>query len=139
MAAKKAPIRRHLKKVEKTTTSRTPPKTVMALKKQYHDLPLHFLFGIEREIDLQCPTLNEQLDKLKLVKEKLQKIRDCANPQTAKIYAAEALFQLEDLYEEIDEGTRGNFEKLRSSHEQWKRLAIRAINDTGKPTCYISV
>ncbi len=138
MAAKKTPIRRHLKKVAKTTTNHTPPKTVMALKKQHHDLPLHFLFGVEKEIELQCPTLNDQLDQLKQVKVKLQKIRDCANPQTAKVYALEALFHLENLYEGIDEGTRGNFEKLRSSHEQWKRLAIRAMNDTENPSKYLA-
>jgi len=139
MAAKKTPIRRHLKKVGNISNPTMPPKTVKALKKQYNDLPLHFLFGIEKEIDLQCPILNQYLDKLTLIKHKLQEIRNCKTLAAAQLKSAEALFHIEVLYEDIDEGTRGNFEKLRSSHEQWKRLAIRAMDDTQNPSKYVVI
>lgn len=74
MAAKKTPIRRHLKNVTKTTRRSSLPKTVKALKKKYQELPLHFLFGIEKEIEHQCPALDDYLDELDKVKEQLYKI-----------------------------------------------------------------
>ena len=42
----------------------TQPKSVEELKKKYKNLPLHFLFGIEKEIEHQCSILDEYLEKL---------------------------------------------------------------------------
>lgn len=139
MAVKKAPVRRLLKKVTKERNIKNTPKTVQGIKKQYQDLPLDFLFGIEEEIDHQCPILDEYLDQIEKVKIALLKIRTCQSLEKANVQAATALFHLQHLSSGIDEVTRGNFEKLRQAHLEWKQLAIRAIDDTQKPDKYLKI
>ena len=119
-----------------TTSSRKvnhPPKTVGELKKKYNHLPLHFLFGIQKEIDLQCPVIDEYLEKLNEVKTALEKIKRCQSLENAKIQAAVGLHSLGYLPDELDDVTRGNFEKLRKTAEDWKQLAIEAMNETKNP------
>ena len=48
-------------------------KTVNELKKKYRHLPLHFLFGIEKEIEHQCPSLDEYLEKIEVEYKRLNK------------------------------------------------------------------
>ena len=139
MALKKLPRKRHLKKVVKSPLSKNEVKTVDALKKKYRHLPLHFLFGIEKEIEHQCPSLDQYLEQLEEVKTTLEKIRRCQSLEVAKIHAAEGLYFINQLPKAIDENTRGNFEQLRSTMEQWKQLAIKAINDSGEVEKYLNI
>lgn len=115
------------------------PKSVSELKRKYNDLPLHFLFGVDEEIDHQCPLLDGYLKQLMEVKLCLEKIRKCSNINTARIHAAIGLHSLDSLSGGIDELTRGNFEKLRSTSEGWKQLAISALNDTKDPEKFLKI
>ena len=115
------------------------PKTVAELKKKYRHLPLHFLFGIEKEIDFQCPTLDEYLEQLEEVKTALEKIRKSSNLEMAKIHAATALHAMDEIPSGIDQLTRGNFEKLRKTSESWKQLAITAMNESKDPEKFIKI
>ena len=115
------------------------PKTVAELKKKYRHLPLHFLFGIEKEIDFQCPLLDEYLEQMDEVKTALEKIRKCKDLETAKIHAATALHSINNLPNELDLTTRSNFEKLRKTTEDWKQLAITAINETKNPERFLKI
>ena len=115
------------------------PKSVAELKRKYNDLPLHFLFGVDKEIDHQCPLLDDYLKQLEEVKLCLEKIRKCRNINIARVHAASGLHALASLPEDIDEVTRGNFEKLRNTSEGWKQLAIAAINETKDPEKYLEI
>ena len=117
----------------------TRPKSVSELKRKYNDLPLHFLFGVDKEIDHQCPLLDDYLKQLMEIKLCLEKIRKCRNINTARVHAATGLHALASLSDDIDEVTRGNFEKLRSTSEGWKQLAISAINDTKDPEKFLKI
>ena len=139
MAVRKQPISRTLKKLETKKSVKTYPKTVTTLKKQYRNLPLHFLFGIESEIDHQCSILDDYLEKLEEIKSTLKRINHCQNLELAKVHAAQALYQLQTLPKEIDETTRSNFESLRRAHDGWKQLAIKAIDHTQEPTKFLKV
>ena len=140
MAVKKTP---HnivpLPQLKPTNSPRNRPKSVAELKKKYRYLPLHFLFGIEPEIEYQCPTLDVYLGQLKNAKEGMEKIRRCKSLEIAKIHAATSLHELDTLPKEIDEQTRTSFENLRRMAEGWKQLAIKAINDTKNPEKYLKV
>ena len=115
------------------------PKSVSELKRKYNDLPLHFLFGVDQEIDHQCPLLDDYIKQLMEIKLCLEKIRKCRNINTARIHAATGLHALTSLSDNIDEVTRGNFEKLRATSEGWKQLAISAINDTKDPEKFLKI
>ncbi|MDG1435079.1 MAG: hypothetical protein P8Q41_13755 [Saprospiraceae bacterium] len=136
MAVKKKVV--HLKKVN-TLSIKSKPKTVYDLKRKYQQLPLNYLFGIEDEIDFQCPILDDYLEKLEVVQKKLEKIRRGKNIDTAQVDALAALFQLADLEKGIDEITRMNFEKMRDYAKAWKELAILAINETKNPELFLKV
>ena len=128
-----------LTKLKPTGSTKNRPRTVSELKKRYRHLPLHFLFGIEPEIDYQCPTLDVYLGQLENTKKGLEKIRRCKSLDVAKIHAATSLHELDTLPKEIDEQTRANFEKLRRMAEGWKQLAIKAMNDTKNPEKYLKI
>ena len=114
-------------------------KSIPEMKKKYRHLPLHFLFGVEKEIDYQCPTLDEYLEKLEEVKIALEKIRRCKSLEMAQIHSATALHSMTNLPSDIDQVTRGNFEKLRKTSENWKQLALTAINETKDPEKFLKI
>lgn len=115
------------------------PKSVAELKRNYNDLPLHFLFGIKEEIEHQCQFLDDYLTQISEVKEYLEKIRKCRSTRAAQIHAAKALHALSPLSDEIDESTRDNFEKLRDGFNGWKQLAIAAMNETKDPERFLKI
>ena len=115
------------------------PKTVSELKRKYNNLPLHFLFGVDKEIEHQCPLLDDYLNQLKEVQSCLKKIRKCRSISVAQVQAATGLHALSTLFDDIDEVTRGNFEKLRDTSEGWKQLAITAINETKDPERFLKI
>lgn len=123
----------------KSINKKKAPKTVAELTKKYRHLPLHFLFGIEKKIDFQCPILDEYLQQLEEVKTLLENIRKCKSLEMAKIHAATALHSMDEIPDGIDQGTRGNFEKLRKTAEGWKQLAIQAMNETGEVERFVKV
>ncbi|MEO1259798.1 MAG: hypothetical protein AAFZ15_13480 [Bacteroidota bacterium] len=136
MAVKKrAAARKNMRSLPKEAR----PKSVAELKRKYDDLPLHFLFGVEKEIEHQCPSLDEYLTQLNEIKICLEKIRKCRSTKTAQIQAAKALHALMTLPTDIDETTRSNFEKLRESLNGWKQLAISAINETKHPENFLKI
>jgi hypothetical protein len=118
---------------------RKRPKSVTELKKKYQDLPLHFLFGISKAIDYQCPTLDDYLDEIKTATTALGAIRKAKSLEEAQVEAAKALHALTCLTTGIDEETRANFEKLRNTAEEWKQLAIEAINLTEDPEKLVKI
>lgn len=134
-------VRKKLKPVPKITPlkKKSSPKTVAELKRKYRHLPLHYLFGIEKEIDFQCPLLDGYLEKLEEVKVALEKIRKCKNLEASQILAAGALHSIATVPNEIDMVTRCNFENLRKTSEDWKQLAIAAIDETGNPESFLKV
>ena len=136
MSARKKVIQ--LKKLDSSISS-TQPKSVADLKKKYKQIPLHFLFGIEKEIEHQCPILDEYLEKLEGVKGNLERIRKSQNLKSVQVDAAVALHEISLLPIGIDEITRINFEKLRSTAEAWKQLAIAAINETKDPEKFLKI
>ena len=123
----------------KSINKKKAPKTVAELKKKYRHLPLYFIFGIEKEIDFQCPILDEYLMKLEEVKTALENIRKCKSLDMAKIHAATALHSMNEIPDGIDQGTRMNFEKLRKTAEDWKQLAIRAMNESGEVERFVKI
>lgn len=127
-----------LKKIT-NSISPTRPKSVAELKKKYKQLPLHFLFGIEKEIEHQCPILDEYLEKLTEVKYSLEKIRKSKDLKSVQIDAAVALHEMSNLSPGIDEITRINFEKLRATADAWKQLALAAINETKEPEKFLKI
>jgi hypothetical protein len=114
-------------------------KTVNELKKKYRHLPLHFLFGIEKEIEHQCPSLDEYLEKIEEVKTALETIRKSKSIEATQIQAAIALHSMGNLSSDIDLETRCNFEKLRKSMEDWKQLALAAISETKNPEKFLKI
>lgn len=123
----------------KSVSEKRSPKTVAELKRKYKDLPLYFLFGIREEVDYQCPILDEYLKEIQAAVESLKKIRKCKNLEAAQVEAAKVLYALSDVSEGIDEVTRANFEKLRASGEDWKQLAIFAMNETKTPEKFLKI
>lgn len=134
-------IQKKLPELQKVTTLPAKKKdtTVADLRKRYRFLPLHFIFGIEKEIEHQCPSIDHYLDQLEEAKTALQKIRRCKNLDKAKIHAATALHALDSLPEDLDITTRSNFEKLRQTAKDWKQLAIKAINATRTPDKFVNM
>lgn len=132
---KKLPQLRNIAPVAKKSHS----KSVAEMKKKYRQLPLHFLFGIKKEIDFQCPLLDEYLEKLEEVKMALEKIRKSTDLETSQILAAGALHSIDNVPNGIDMVTRINFENLRKTSEDWKQLAIAAINETKNPERFLKV
>ncbi len=131
---------RKIKPLRPTNSSRKVnlhPKSVGELKKKYKQLPLHFLFGIQKEIDHQCPHIDDYLERLNEVKDVLIKINETKSLENAKIQAAIGLHALGSLLDELDQVTRGNFEKLRKTSEDWKQLAIKAMNETKNPEKFL--
>ena len=126
-----------LRPVAASRTLGRRPKSVSELKKKYDQLPLHFLFGIQKEIDHQCPLIDEYLEQLNEVQTALVKIRESQSLEKAKIQAAVALHSLEFLLDNLDDVTRKNFEKLRMTAEGWKQLAIEAMNETKNPEKFL--
>ncbi len=134
-------IQKNLPHVPKITSlsKKDSTRTVAELKRKYRHLPLHFLFGIEKEIDYQCPSLDEYMMQLYEIKTALEKVRKCKSLEMAKIHAATALHSISTLPDDIDLNTRTNFEKLRKTADDWKRLAIDAINETKNPAKFIKI
>ena len=134
-------IQKKLLHISKITpdTKKNRPKTVAEIKRKYRYLPLHFLFGIEKEIDYQCPSLDEYLVQLEEVKTVLEKIRRCKSLEMAKIHAASGLHSIATLPDNIDVVTRTNFEKIRRTAESWKQLAIEAIDETKDPNKFLKI
>jgi len=115
------------------------PKSVSELKRKYKNLPLHFLFGIEPEIEYQCPLLDVNLNQISETQKALEKIRRCRSLNAAKTNAAVGLHEISSTYKEIDEVTRTNFENLRRMAEGWKQLAIAAMNETKNPEKFLKI
>ena len=134
-------IQKKLLHVSKTTpiSKKKRPKTVAGIKRKYRHLPLHFLFGIEKEIDYQCPILDEYLKQLEEVKTVLEKIRRCKSLEMAQIHAASGLHSMSTISDNIDVVTRTNFEKIRRTAENWKQLAIEAIDETKDPDKFLKI
>ena len=129
-----------IKPLKNTTASRKVnlhPKSVSELKKKYKYLPLHFLFSIQKEIEHQCPLLDEYLEHLNEIKDTLIKIKEGNSMENAGIQAAVGLYAIGALSNGLDNVTRGNFEKLRQSSEEWKQLAIEAMNETKNPEKFL--
>lgn len=123
----------------KSINKKKSPKSVAELKKKYRHILLHFLFGIEREVEFQCPILDEYLEKLEEVSNALEKIRRCKSLEMAKIHAATALHSMNEIPEGIDQQTRGNFEKLRKTAKDWKQLAIEAMNEVEEVEKFVKI
>lgn len=128
----------NLKRV-KPATSNSKPKTVAELKRKYHQLPLNFLFGIEKEIDYQCESIDQYLSKLEECKDFLIKIRRSKSLESAQIQAVSGLHSINQLDNDLDTVTRCKFEELRSYAEAWKALAIEAINETKNPEKFLKI
>lgn len=140
MAIRKKIQQPTLKKIKPISSSKkSTPKTVADLKKKYRQLPLHFLFGIHKEIDYQCPRLDEYLERLEEIKTALEKIRRCKSLESTQIHAATALHALYELPNNIDQETRNNFENLRKTADNWKQLAISAMNKTKDPEQFLKI
>jgi cysteinyl-tRNA synthetase len=115
MAAQKKII--NLKRV-KTSTSNSTPKTVSELKGKYNQLPLHFLFGLEKEIDYQCESIDQYLSSLEDCKNFLIKIRKSKSLDSAQLHAANGLHSLDKIDSDLD---------------------IEAINETKNPEKFLKI
>ena len=49
-----------------------PVKTVNQLKKKYEEVPLAFLYGIQTELEYQCPSIDEYIEKIEECKKKIK-------------------------------------------------------------------
>jgi hypothetical protein len=127
-----------LKRV-KPTTSNSKPQTVAEMKRKYSQLPLHFLFGIEKEIDFQCESIDQYIFKIEESKDFLKKIRKCKTLESAQIQAVNCLHSMDKVDANLDIITRCKFEELRSYAEAWKKLAIAAINETKNPEKFLKI
>lgn len=139
MAVKKKIIRLKNNQNTKREIFPSSPKTVAELKRKYRFLPLHFLFGVDKSIEFQCPILDDYINQIMEVKETLEMIRRCKSLEKAKVHAAYGLHALQDISDDIDKITRGNFEQIRKTGEGWKQLAIEAINETQNPEKFLKI
>lgn len=113
------------------------PRTVYQLRKKYDGVPLSYLYGIEDEIDFQCPIIDDYIDKIQECKNILAKAKRAKRLETKDGHIMKALHILHNIDTELDEVTRGNFIKLRDYADSWKKLAIRLLNASRNPEKYM--
>lgn len=117
--------------VKKPSSSyKTKIDTVEKLKKKYHGLPTSFLFSIDKEIEYQCPSIDEYITKIEKCKNHLEKAKRAKSTETKDVQIVNALYYLENLDTELDTITREKFVSLREVMKQWKFLALKAIDET---------
>ncbi len=122
-------------KVLKSNISKV--STVRQLKRKYNDLPLSYLFGIIDEIDYQCPRIDSYIDEVLACKSSLIKARRARKLDSKNAHLLEAMYKIDQLDEKLDRDVRDSFIKLREYADQWKRLALLAINDSKNPEKYL--
>lgn len=113
-------------------------KTVKQLKRKYDEVPLSFLFGIQPEVDYQCPVLDEYIDKIDACRNHLDKAKRARTIETKDGHILRAMYALADLDNGLDTKTRENFVSLRESVREWKSLAIRLLNATRTPEKFVT-
>ncbi len=113
--------------------------SVEKLKKKYSGLPTSFLFAIDQEIDFQCPIIDDYIEKLEKCKRHLTKAKRAKTTETKDIQILSALYFLEDIDEQLDTVTRGNFIALREVLKQWKHLALKAIDETKSVEKFLNI
>lgn len=126
-------------KKSKSLASVKAPRTISELKRKYKDLPLHYLFGIEKEIDHQCDSIDDYIAKIKRCQQQLQRMKKAKNLEEVHLIAVTAQYEIINLPVQLDEITRINFEKLRAYAEAWKQLAIEAMNSSKQPEQFVKL
>lgn len=113
-----------------SSSSKSKVDTVEKLKKKYSGLPTSFLFSIDKEIEFQCPIIDDYISKIEKCRSHLEKAKRAKNTETKDIQILTALYYLENLDIHLDTITRENFISLREVLKQWKNLALKAIDET---------
>ena len=121
-----------------TSTGVKEVTTVRQLKRKYDDVPLSFLFGISQEVDYQCPTIDEYIDKIELCRRHLDKAKRARTLETKDGHILRAMYALSDIDVDLDKKTRENFIRLRETVREWKGLAIRLLNVTRTPEKFVT-
>lgn len=111
--------------------------TVKQLKRKYNDLPLSFLFGLDDEIDFQCPIIDEYIEKIEACRKSLEKAKRARNLDAKNGHILKAIYALEHLDTNLDVKTRNNFMALREFANQWKQLTIKLLNASRKPETFM--
>jgi len=113
-------------------------KTVRQLKRKYDEVPLSFLFGIQPEVDYQCPSIDEYIEKIEACRKYLNKAKRARTVETKDGHILRAMYALSNLDDELDKKTRNNFISLREAVREWKGLAIRLLNATRTPEKFVT-
>ncbi len=107
--------------------------TVRQLKRKYDNLPLNFLFGIDDEIDYQCPIIDEYIEKIESCRESLLKAKRARTLESKNTHLLKAIYSIENIDIVLDTTTRDNFVKLRKYANQWKSFSIKLLNASKTP------
>ena len=122
--------------------SRSPRKVVQRakkLKEKYKNVPSHFLFNIDSPIDYQCPIIDENIDKLKDCKNLLKSAFEAKTLEGKDALILSAFYKISKLDDHLDQVTRKNYEELREYADQWKKLALDAINKSNNPEEFLKI
>ena len=134
---KKLLVKAKVPKMKVLRTEKNIVTTVRQLKRKYNDLPLSYLYGIDDEIDFQCPIIDEYIEKIAACKESLAKAKRAKSMKTKSGHILKAMYAIEHLDSNLDVKTRGNFIAIREYADQWKSLAIELLNASKTPESFM--